>query len=305
MSMLFAKRTRSHMKKDGRAFTVFAYVSVIALGFACVLPFLLMLGGSFMPEDDIRRFGYQIIPTNFSTAAYETLFLFPERVYSGYRVTIIVTVLGTLGHLLVCSLSAYPLSVESVKYRRVLMGYVIITMVLNGGMVSWYYVCTKLLSLRNTYLSMILPMLVSPFNIFLIRNYYLGIPAEIAESATIDGAGQFRIFWQIIFPLSKPVLATVALFISIAYWNDWYNSLMLNDLPEYFSLQLILRSIVSQVQFLRTNTYAAGMKELLDNLPSEGVKLATAIVTVGPIIAVYPFIQKYFVSGIIVGAVKG
>jgi putative aldouronate transport system permease protein len=127
----------------------------------------------------------------------------------------------------------------------------------------------------------------------------------MAESATIDGASQLRIYWQIIVPLSQPVLAAVALFISITYWNDWYNSLMLNDLPQYFSLQLILKTIVSQVQFLRSNVVAAGMKELIENLPGEGVKLATAMITVGPIILIYPFVQKYFVKGIMIGAVKG
>ena len=294
-----------HIKRDNRFFTALIYVIVIAFAIICVAPFLMMLGGSFMLEDDIRTYGYRIIPTNFSTFAYETLFMFPDRIINGYKNTVLVTIIGSFGHLIVCSLCGYPLAVKTVKYRRIFQVYIIITLVLSGGMVSWYYVCTKILKLRNSMFSMILPLLVSPFNIFLIRNYYMGLPEELAESATIDGAGQLRIYAQIILPLSKPVLATVTLFISINYWNDWYNSLMLNDLPEYFSLQLILRTVVSQIQFLRTNTYAAGMKELLENLPGEGVKLATAMVTVGPIIAIYPFIQKYFVKGITVGAVKG
>jgi len=293
------------LKRDNAAMTVLIYVIVFLIAFICVLPFLLMLSGSFMVEEDIRKFGFQLIPSRYTLYAYQMLFLFPSRVINGYRVSIIVTVLGTAGHLVVCSLCAYPLSLRSVRYRRIFQFFIIITMVFNGGMVSWYYICTRIFGLRNTIASMILPMLVSPFNIFLIRNYYMSLPEEMAESATIDGAGQFRIFWQIIIPLSTPVLAAVTLFISITYWNDWYTSLMLNDQPEYFSLSMVLRQIVSQIQFLRTNTYAAGMKELLDNLPSEGVKLATSIVTVGPIILVYPFIQKYFVKGIMVGAVKG
>ncbi len=295
----------THIVRDNRFFTALIYLICIAFGVLCITPFLLMLGGSFMLEADIRKYGYQIIPTTFSTYAYEILFMFPGRIASGYRVTTIVTVVGTIGHLIVCSLAGYPLAAKSVKYRRIFQVYIIITMVLNGGMVSWYYIMTKMLHLRNNIWTMILPMLVSPFNIYLIRNYYAGIPDEMAESATIDGAGQLRIFAQIILPLSKPVIATVALFISINYWNEWFNSMMLNDLPEYFSLQLILRSIVSQVQFLKSNTYASGMIELFDNLPGEGVKTATAMITVGPIIIVYPFIQKYFVKGIMVGAVKG
>ena len=298
-----AAALRSH--RDNRAYTAMIYGAVIFFALACVVPFILMLVGSFMVEDDIRRYGYQLIPTRLTTYAYEVLFIFPQRVFSGYRVTMITTSTGVLAHLLICSLCAYPLSVRSVKYRRIFQVYILITLVLNGGMVSWYYVCTRMLGLRNTIFSMILPLLVSPFNIFLIRSYYLNLPEEMAESATIDGAGQLRIFWQIIIPLSQPVLAAVALFISITYWNDWYNSLMLNDLPQYFSLQLILRTIVSQVQFLRSNVVAAGMKELIENLPGEGVKLATAMITVGPIILIYPFVQKYFVKGIMIGAVKG
>ena len=294
---------RSH--RDNTAFTAVIYTIVILFALMCVIPFLLMLTGSFMVEDEIRRYGYQLIPKQLTTYAYEVLFIFPERIFIGYRNTIVVTSAGMVAHLLICSLAAYPLSVKTVKYRRIFQVYILITLVLNGGMVSWYYVCTRMLGLRNTIFSMILPLLVSPFNIFLIRNYYMSLPEEMAESATIDGAGQFRIFWQIIIPLSQPVLAAVALFISITYWNDWYNSLMLNDLPQYFSLQLILRTIVSQVQFLRSNTYAAGMKELIENLPGEGVKLATAMITVGPIILIYPFVQKYFVKGIMIGAVKG
>jgi len=298
-----ATALRSH--RDNRVYTGIIYGVVIAFGLLCVIPFILMLTGSFMVEDDIRRMGYQFIPPRWTAYAYEVLFIFPERVFSGYRVTLITTVTGVIAHLLICSLCAYPLSVRAVKYRRIFQVFILITLVLNGGMVSWYYVCTRMLGLRNTILSMILPLLVSPFNIFLIRSYYLSLPEEMAESATIDGAGQLRIFWQIIIPLSQPVLAAVALFISITYWNDWYHSLMLNDLPQYFSLQLILRTIVSQVQFLRSNVVAAGMKELIDNLPGEGVKLATAMITVGPIILIYPFVQKYFVKGIMIGAVKG
>jgi len=278
---------------------------VLLFGLLCVIPFVLMFTGSFMVEAEIRRYGYQLIPKQLTLYSYEVLFIFPERVFSGYRVTLITTITGVAAHLIICSLCAYPLAVRAVKYRRIFQVFILITMVLNGGMVSWYYILTRVLGLRNTLLSMILPLLVSPFNIFLIRNYYMSLPDEMAESATIDGAGQLRIFWQIIIPLSQPVLAAVALFISITYWNDWYHSLMLNDLPQYFSLQLILRTIVSQVQFLRSNTVAAGMRELIDSLPGEGVKLATAMVTVGPIIMIYPFVQKYFVKGIMIGAVKG
>jgi len=265
----------------------------------------MLVGGSFTLEDEIRREGYKIIPNTFSLKAYETVFIFPGRLITGYKITIITTVAGTMLHLLVCTLAAYPLSLRQVKYRNIIQVYILITLVFNGGMVPWYYVCTRYLGLKNTIWSMILPMVANPFNIYLARNYFMSLPEELNESARIDGAGQLRIFFQIILPISTPIIATIGLFISLAYWNDWWNSIMLNDKPEFFSLQLVLRAIVSQVQFLRSNAAAAGYQELLKNMPSESVKLATAMLTAGPIILLYPFVQRYFVKGIMIGAVKG
>ena len=296
---------KSRIRKNSLVSTVAIYLILGIIGLCCILPFLLMLGSSFTAEDEIRAEGYKLIPKHFSLEAYETIFVFPEKMITGYTNTVRSTIVGTLLHLLVCTMAGYPLAVRQLKLRRFFQAYILITMVLNGGMVSWYIVCTKLLGLRNTVWSMILPLVVSPFNIYLIRNYFLGLPEELRESGMVDGASQFRIFWQIMLPLATPVVATVALFISINYWNDWFNSLMLNDKSDYFSLQLILKSISSQVQFMTTNAAAAGYKDVLNSLPTEGVKLATTVVTVGPIILLYPFIQKYFVKGITVGAVKG
>ncbi len=284
---------------------VLIYVFLAIIGLISIMPFLMMVGSSFAAEAEIRAEGYKIIPRQWSVAAYQNLLIFPEKLITGYKNTVMATLAGTFLHLVVCTLAGYALSVRSLKFRRVFQAYILLTMILNGGMVSWYIVCTRLLGLRNSYLSLIMPMVVSPFNIYLIRNYFAALPEELRESAMVDGAGQMRIFAQIILPLGAPVLATVALFISIAYWNDWYNSLMLNDKDQFYSLQLVLKSIISSIQFMTSNAAAAGYKDVLDNLPSETVKLATAVVTAGPIILIYPFVQKYFVKGITVGAVKG
>lgn len=296
---------KNRIKRNTFLSTAIIYIVVAIVGLVCIAPFVMMLGSSFATEDEIRKEGYKLIPNTFTLEAYETLFTFPEKMIIGYKNTIISTVVGTILHVIICTLAAYPLSVRQLKYRRFFQTYILITMVLNGGMVSWYIICTRILGLKNTIWSLILPMLVSPFNVYLIRNYFMGLPEELRESGMVDGAGQMRIFFQIMLPLATPVLATVALFISIGYWNDWFNSLMLNDNSAYFSLQLVLKSIISQIQFMTTNSAAAGYRDVLNNMPSETVKLATAVVTVGPIIVVYPFIQKHFVKGITVGAVKG
>ncbi len=300
-----ARNKKNHIRRNSLASTVLIYLVVGLIGFVSIAPFVMMVGSSFATEDEIRQEGYKLIPHTFTLEAYETLMIFPEKLVTGYKNTVISTVLGTILHVMICTLAAYPLSVRQLKYRRFFQTYILITMVLNGGMVSWYIICTRILGLKNSILSLIMPMLVSPFNVYLIRNYFMGLPEELRESGMVDGAGQLRIFFQIMLPLATPVLATVALFISIAYWNDWFNSLMLNDNPNYFSLQLVLKSIISQIQFMTTNSAAAGYQDILNNMPSETVKLATAVATVGPIIIVYPFIQKYFVKGITVGAVKG
>lgn len=298
-------KKKGHIRRNSLVSTVAIYIIVALIGFACIAPFVMMVGSSFASEDEIRKEGYKFIPRQFTLEAYSTLMTFPEKIIIGYKNTVIATIVGTILHVIVCTLAAYPLSVRQLKYRKIFQTYILITMVLNGGMVSWYIVCTRMLGLKNSMLSLILPMLVSPFNVYLIRNYFMGLPEELRESGMVDGAGQMRIFFQIMLPLATPVLATVALFISISYWNDWFNSLMLNDNPNFFSLQLVLKSIISQIQFMTTNSAAAGYQDVLNNMPSETVKLATAVVTVGPIIAIYPFIQKYFVKGITVGAVKG
>lgn len=291
-----------------RKFTIgraLIYTAVILISLACLLPFLMVLGGSFELESEIRLEGYKIIPRTFSLEAYKLLFKSADLLINAYAISITVTVAGTVLSLLVCSLLAYCLSVRALKLRRALSVYVMITMLFNGGMVPWYIICTNVLHLKDTLWALILPMACNAWNVFLLRNYFISIPPELAESARIDGAHDLLIFFRIVLPLSKPVLATVGLMICLGYWNDWWLGLMLIDNETMKPLQLLLRSITSNIQFLK---YSKGggmqLKELL-TLPSEGIKLATCIVTIGPIIFVYPFVQKYFVSGIMLGAVKG
>lgn len=281
------------------------YLVVVFYALACIIPFLLVLGGSFTSEREIRDHGYQLIPHTFSLKAYQLLFLQPKFVLNAYMVSIIVTAVGTVFGLLFTAMLAYPISLKRFKFRKSLSFFVILTVMFSGGMVPWYIICVKYLHLKDTLFALIIPSLVNGFNVFLIRNYFESIPDELHESAKIDGAGELTIFFRIILQLSTPVLATVGLFIALGYWNDWWLGIMLIDKTELQPLQILLRAIVSNINFLKASEAGARMIDPAQLIPSEGVKLATCIVTIGPVIFAYPFVQKYFVKGIMVGAVKG
>ncbi len=216
-----------------------------------------------------------------------------------------VTVVGTALSVAVITLAAYPISQDRVRYRRILNFFVLFTMLFNGGMVPWFIVCRNMLHLKDSIWALILPYLANAWYIFLTRNYYRTIPAELVESAKIDGASEYRIFFRIILPLAKPVIATISLFISLNYWNDWWLGIMLIDNTDLQPLQLLLRTITSNIQFLSSSSNVNAIAQAAGSIPSEGIKMATCIATIGPIILVYPFVQKYFVKGIMVGAVKG
>lgn len=281
------------------------YIMLAAYAFICIMPFLLVLGGSFTPEAEIRAEGYKLIPKTLSFKSYELLFLQPKFVLNAYAVSIIVTVLGTIFGLLFTAMLAYPLSLKRFVFKRSFNFYVIFTLLFNGGMVPWFIICTKYLHLKDNIFALIVPLLVNGFNVFLIRNYYESIPEEMYESAKIDGAGEYTIFFKIVLRLSVPVLATVALFIALGYWNDWFLGIMLIDSTNLQPLQLLLRAIVSNINFLKASEAGARMIDKNQLIPSEGIKLATCIVTIGPIVFVYPFVQRFFIKGIMVGAVKG
>ena len=282
-------------------------LAAILLIFAilCVLPFWLVLSGSLTSEAEIMSSGYGLFPKKVDFTAYRILMNNMSRILNGYKISLIVTVVGTTLSVLVVSLAAWPISQKRVKYHNALNFFVLFTMLFSGGMVPWFIVCRNMLHLTDTIWALILPYVANAWYIFLVRNYYRGIPDELVEAAKIDGAGEYRIFYQIIFPLSKPVLATIALFACLAYWNDWWLGIMLVDKVEMQPLQLLLRTITSNIQFLSSAGNVNAIAQASGAIPSEAIKMATCIITIGPIILVYPFVQKYFVKGIMVGAVKG
>lgn len=295
-SLLFAD------KKDKLLIAVFYFlISVFAL--LCLLPFMLMITSSFMNEKEILSEGYKLIPKQISTSAYVFLFKNPINLLYAYRVTITITVIGTVLGLFFMSMAGYVLCRKDFKYRNQISFFIYFTTLFSGGLIPSYILMVKGLHLQDSSWSMILPGIMSPWSIFLMRNFMKNIPDSLYESATIDGAGDFRIYYQIFLPLAKPALATIGLFLGLAYWNEWYNGMLYMQTATKFPLQYFLQRIVSQanVQLLIQKGVTVNAAEL----PSESIKMATAVVATGPIILAYPFAQKYFISGLTIGAVKG
>lgn len=282
------------------------HLFVIAFALVCLYPFLLVVGGSLMTNSEVMNGGFRVIPKDPTLASYKMLLGNGDLILNGYRVTIFVTVVGTTLSVMINAMMGYVLSRKQLVGRRVLNLYVLLTMLFNGGMVPWYMICTKYLHMQNTIWALIVPSLVGAWNIYLIRNYFTGVPEEMWESAKLDGAGEFTIFGRIYLPLGKPVIATVVLFAALGYWNDWWLGLMLIDRTELQPLQMLLRTMMSNIQFLQTmSQQSSEVQALLASVPGDGVKMAMVIVTTGPIILLYPIVQKYFMKGIMVGAVKG
>lgn len=285
--------------------TVIIHAIFILFTLVCVMPLLLVVGISFTSEPSLMAEGYHLIPREFSTAAYEFVFTGATSVLRAYGVTIFVTVAGTFLHLLCMSMLAYGLTREEVTARNALSLYVYIPVLFNGGLVPYYMLITKYLHLKNTIWVLIITQLVSATNVLIFRNFFKSIPNSLVESARIDGAGEIRTFFKIVLPLSKPSLASIGLFVAIAYWNDWMTCSLYIENPKLQTLQYMLQSLMSNVQYLIMNAdVSQSAQQALNNLPTEGVRMATCVLAVGPIIFLYPLLQKYFASGLTVGAVK-
>lgn len=290
------------MKKFSFSKTVM-YALITIYSAICLLPMLLVLMISVTDEDALLKNGYSLFPGKFSLYAYKLIFTGGSQVMQSYTITIFVTVVGTILAVLVTSMAGYTLANKSVKYRNLLALYFFITMIFSAGIVPWYLM-NRSLGLTDNILSLIIPsLLFSPFNLFLVRNFMNGVPDSLRESATIDGANDITIAFRIYLPLSMPVLAAIALFYGLDYWNNWWNAIMLIDSKDLYPLQFMLLQLQSEISMLNEMSMLAGSSDM--TLPSESVKMATAIVTIGPIIFLYPYLQKYFVKGLIIGSVKG
>ncbi|MFC4776920.1 carbohydrate ABC transporter permease [Paenibacillus sp. GCM10023252] len=274
----------------------------------CIVPIFLVVSVSLSDETMVIANGYKFWPEKFSTYAYEFLFQDASQILTSYGITMIVTVVGTVVGVLLMALYAYPIARNDFPHRKIFSFFIFFTMLFNGGLVSWYLVYVKMLGVKDSLLALILPMLVGPFFVLILRTFFGSLPSELLESAKIDGAGEFRIFFRIVVPLSVPAIATVALFSTLNYWNDWFNSLLFITDSSKVSLQYLMYKTMLNIQFLTSNTQAAqGASQggSVLELPSETVRMAMCIIGIGPIVFAYPFFQRYFVKGLMVGAIKG
>ncbi|MEC0092411.1 carbohydrate ABC transporter permease [Paenibacillus macquariensis] len=285
-------------------------INIIMLLFTlfCVMPFWLLFSASLTDDMEIVRSGYAFFPEKISFTAYSYLWNSSTEIFRAYSITIITTVVGTVLGLTLTAMLAYPLSRIEMPFRNTLAFYVFFTMLFNGGLVPTYLMYTNYFDLKNTMLALIIPgLLMNGFFIILMRTFFAtSIPKAIIESAYIDGAKEGVIFYRIVLPLSTPVLATVGLFYTIQYWNDWFNGLIYLTDSKYYSLQNLLNRILLDVQFLQTSTQLGSQSAgIAANIPLASMRMAMAAIGVIPLLIAYPFFQKYFVKGLTIGAVKG
>lgn len=297
------KFNKIHMSTDIVFNIIFIILVIIA-----VLPVFFIIMISLTKESSINQLGYQLIPKEFSADGYTFLLKQGAVILRALGISVVVTVLGTVIGVLLTTALGYVLSRPQYKVKKPLTWMVFIPMVFNGGLVSTYYVVGNFLGLKDTIWALILPLALSSFNVVISKTFFrTTVPDALIESAKIDGATQLRIFFKIVLPISLPVLATIGLFLCFGYWNDWYQSLLYINDSKLYSMQALLNQIMNQIDYLARNAASLGVSvaELSKNMPKESARMAIAIVIVLPIAFAYPFFQKYFISGLTIGAVKG
>jgi len=298
-------QAKSHIKIGASEKVVrgFGYAIVTFYAVCCIIPFLIIVGTSFSSESAIRQYGVQLFPKEFTLQAYEMVCK-GGMIWWSYLLTIVLTAVGTSLGLFIIAMTGYALQRKDYPYRNAISFYIYFTSLFSAGLAPYYLVMTQLYKLKDSYFAVLLPLMMSPWLIILMKNFIKQIPHEITESGKIDGAGDFKIFTALVLPTIKPALATIGLFLALGYWNEWYqSSLFLSSRVDVKPLQYTLYEVVNKMDALKNSV--AGQYVTVADLPTESVKMANAVLATGPIIFLYPFVQKYFISGITVGAVKG
>lgn len=306
MSNTATVQTAKKVKKGKAeiAFDVITYVFLTLGSIICVLPFIIILSGSFTDDYTIVTQGYSVLPRNLTSAAYKTIFKAPKDILQAYKMTFYYTIVGTGLGLLMITLTAYVISRKEFKYRNTVSFLIYFTSIFGGGMIPWYLMYANVLNLKGSTFAIWFPALMSPFLVILMRTFISGsVPDAITESAKIDGAGHLTIFFKIVLPVLGPGLATIGLFLALGYWNDWYRSSMFSTNSETWELQFYLYDLLNATTAMKQMAQNASISTA--DLPTQSVKLAMAVVATGPVLLFYPFVQRFFVSGITVGAVKG
>lgn len=294
--------------KDVIFLNIIAYTFCTIIALMCLIPFVMVISGSFTSEAAITQNGFSLWPQEFSLEAYKTVFEEPIVIVRAYATTIILTLTGTALGLLLQTMTAYVLARKDFEWRNYFSFFFYFTTLFSGGLVPTYVLYTRTLDLKNNYLALLLPLLFSVYNLLIMKSYITAIPDSLVDAAKIDGCGEVRTLFQVVMPLIQPALATVGLFIALAYWNDWYNAMLYVRKETMYPLQYFLYQQVNNIEaykkLIATNMVSADIVSTM-SLPTQSLKMALTVVVTGPIILAFPFVQKYFVQGITIGAVKG
>lgn len=304
MLHLTANRRKISVSFGDRMLTFCFYLFITAFAVFALVPFILVLSASFTDEVALNRFGYQLWPREFSLDAYK-LAVKDGGIGQAYLITVFTTAAGTLSSMFLSCMAAYVMSVKSFRSRGALAMFIYFTMLFNGGLVPSYLLITKFLKLQNSIWVLLLPSLCNAWNILLLRNFFNSVPDSLREAAKVDGASDLRVLVQIILPVSLPAIATIGLFYALSYWNEWYKCLLYIDgnHSNLYTLQYLIQRILRQVNYAAN--LPAEAASLQGRLPTYSFRMAAIMLAIGPIVLLYPFLQKYFVAGLTVGAVKG
>ncbi len=295
------------LKNSGKYFQTIANSIMVIITLCALIPFLLLVITSLSSNESIIRSGYSLIPKDFTLEAYAYIWREKMQIFNAYGITVGITIIGSATAIILTLLYAYVLAKPSFPGKTFFSFYIFFTMLFNGGIVPTYIMYTNYLHLKNTMLALIIPgLLLNAFNVILVRTFIQNnVPASLTEAAKIDGAGEFRIFARVVLPLTKPIIATVGLFIGVAYWNDWQNGLYYVTDNRLYSIQQLLNNMMKNIQFLSSNPSSAINSNVAASIPQATVRMAIAVIGIVPILVIYPFVQKYFIKGIALGAVKG
>lgn len=284
--------------------TFFVFVSLMI-----IVPFILLITVSLSDDKSVMQEGFKFLPSKWSLNAYKFLFSNSRMVFDAYKVTIGTTVVGVILHLLIASMYAFGISNKSMPLQKFFTFFLFFTMLFNGGMVASYIINTQFLRLKDTYAALVLPLIMNAWHILILRTFFTtSIPSALEDACRIDGAGDIRYFFHVVLPLSKPVLATIALFQTLTHWNDWFLSLLYITKDTMYTLQFVMLQTMRQMEAMRRLLQvgaSADILAVLRDIPKETTRFAMVLVAIGPIILVYPYFQKYFVKGVTVGSIKG
>ena len=295
-------RLKPHNRKRRHYFLI--DIVFILMSLFCVAPLFLIISAAFTDQQSLFQNGYQFWPSKFSLEAWRYVLQSPKQILSAYGVTIFTTLVGTLCSLLLTSMLAYASVRKDFRFHRPISFLIFFALLFSGGMVPTYIMITRFLHLKDKIWCMIMPYIIMPWHVFLMKGFFQDIPTSLIEAAKLDGASETRIFFRIILPISKPALATVGLFIAFTYWNDWWLSMLYVESANLTSLQYYLYRIMNNIQFLTSSMQTGNISINIANLPSETARMALCLLAAGPMLIIFPFFQKYFVKGLTVGSVK-